>query len=155
MRSRLRTAVTGLLVVVATTGSAQQPPPGHDPLAGNFFPPELIMQHQQALGLNDEQRTYLIGEIQRAQGQATGVQWRLQGALEKLGALVGQERVDEGQVLSQLDSLLALEREMKRIQITLLVRLKNRLTSQQQAYLESTPQMVEQRLRRQLPPRED
>ncbi len=70
-----------------------------------------------------------------AQGQATAVQWRLQREVEKLGALIRQERVDEAQVLAQIDSVLALEREMKRIQITLLVRLKNRLTAEQQAYL--------------------
>jgi len=37
--------------------------------------------------------------------------------------------------LVQLDSVLSLEREMKRAQITLLVRLKNQLTAEQQAFL--------------------
>lgn len=145
MKRRRIGASAILLIALASVAGDQQPgpggppgpqqPPGPDPLAGNLFPPELIMQNQQALGLSDEQRTYLLGEIQRTQGQATAVQWRLQAAVEKLAGIVRQERIDETQVLAQLDSVLALEREMKRLQITLLVRLKNRLAPEQQALL--------------------
>lgn len=139
----MRQLITGLaaaLVCSVASLSAQQPgPPGspgpNDPLGGNLFPPELIMQNQQGLGLNDEQKNAMIGEIQRVQGQATAIQWRLQQQVEKLGSLVKQPRVEETQVLAQLDSVLAVEREMKHLQIGMLVRLKNRLTLEQQAYL--------------------
>ncbi len=116
-------------------GPTPTPPPGGDPLAGNFFPPELIMQNQQALGLSDEQKSAMIAEIQRTQGTATTIQWRLQQQVERLSALVREPRVDEAAVLLQLDSVLTAEREMKRAQITLLVRLKNKLTPDQQAML--------------------
>jgi Spy/CpxP family protein refolding chaperone len=102
---------------------------------GSLFPPELIMQNQQALRLTDEQRAAMLTEIQRTQTQAAPIAWRLQAAMEQLGAVVRQDHVDEVRVLAQLDSALALEREMKRAQITLLVRLKNQLTPEQQAYL--------------------
>jgi Spy/CpxP family protein refolding chaperone len=140
----MRQLITGLsaaLVCSVALLSAQQPgPPGspggpQDPLGGNLFPPELIMQNQQGLGLNDEQKSSMIGEIQRVQGQATAIQWRLQQQVEKLGSLVKQPRVEETHVLAQLDSVLAVEREMKHLQIGMLVRLKNRLTPEQQAYL--------------------
>ena len=111
---------------------ADQP---QDPLMGSLFPPELIMQNQQALRLTDEQRSAMLAEVQRTQTQAAPIAWRLQAAMEQLGAAVRQDHVDESQVLAQLDSALALEREMKRAQITLLVRLKNRLTPEQQAFL--------------------
>jgi Spy/CpxP family protein refolding chaperone len=116
-------------------GAAEAEQLAHDPLAGNFFPPELIMQNQQGLGLSEEQKNAIIGEIQRTQGQATAVQWRLQQQVERLGSLVKQPRVEETQVLAQLDSVLTVEREMKHLQIGMLVRLKNRLTPEQQAYL--------------------
>ena len=106
-----------------------------DPIMGNLFPPDLIMQNQQTLNLTDEQRNYMVGEIQRTQSQSAGIQWRLQAAVEQLGTLVRAERMEEGPVLAQLDSVLAAEREMKRLQIGLLVRLKARLTSEQQAFL--------------------
>jgi Spy/CpxP family protein refolding chaperone len=136
-----------LLVVAAATARAQQPPPaqppggpmgrnpGGDPFMGNLFPPELIMQNQEAIGLTEEQRGYIVAEIQRTQSTATGIQWRLQAAVERLGTIVRAEHPDEGQTLQQLDSVLALEREMKRAQIGLLVRLKSRLTTEQQAAL--------------------
>ena len=38
---------------------------------------------------------------------------------------------DEGAVLSHLDSVLAIENEMKRAQLGLMIRLKNHLTSDQ------------------------
>lgn len=135
-------AMFGLLGVLLLSGASlavaqqpRQPPQPPDPLGGNLFPPELIMQNQQALGLTEDQKGYMIAEIQRTQEQATAVQWRLQREVEKLGALIRQERVDEAQVLAQIDSVLALERDMKRIQMTLLVRLKNHLTAEQQTYL--------------------
>ena len=154
MTTRGASLVTALLLM-ATAVYAQQPPqtpapgdqgprPGADPLMGNLFPPELIMQNQEAIGLTDDQRHYFIGEIQRTQTQATGIQWRLQAAVERLGGAVRQDHPDEAQVLAQLDSVLALEREMKRTQIALLVRLKGRLTAEQQAML-----------RQRMPQRED
>lgn len=147
MTTRRAFALVVLLVAAATALPAQQPgpatppgaqrgpQPGPDPLMGNLFPPELIMQNQEALGLSEDQRRFMIGEIQRTQAQATGIQWRLQAAVERLGGAVRQDHPDEGQVLIQLDSVLALEREMKRAQITLLVRLKGRLAPEQQAML--------------------
>ena len=55
--------------------------------------------------------------------------------MEKLVALVKQPRVDEQQVLAQLERVLAAEREIKREQVTLLVRIKNKLTGEQQGKL--------------------
>jgi Spy/CpxP family protein refolding chaperone len=52
-----------------------------------------------------------------------------------VASLVKQPRVDEQQVLAQLEKVLALEREIKRAQVTLLVRIKNNLTPEQQAKL--------------------
>lgn len=140
-----------IVMLLATAGGARaQLPPGQggaaprpglqpaqaqDPLMGNLFPPEMIMQNQQALRLSDEQRSYMLAEIQRTQSQAAPIAWRLQAAMERLGDAVKQDRLDETQVLAQLDTVLAAEREMKRAQITLLVRLKSRLTPEQQAFL--------------------
>lgn len=143
----LRTPLLAVLLLAAATAvRSQQPPaapvpaeqgprPAPDLLMGNLFPPELIMQSQEAIGLTEEQRRSIIGEVQRTQTQATGIQWRLQAAVERLGGAVRQHHPDEAQVLAQLDSVLALEREMKRAQIALLVRLKGRLTAEQQALL--------------------
>jgi len=138
MKSTVTSTVAILVLLVTRAAAAQQPhhePPGPDPLAGNLFPPELIMQNQSGLGLTDQQRNAMIAEIQRTQSQAAGIQWRLQANVERLGAIMHQPKIDENQALAQLDSVLTLEREMKRTQITLLVRLKNQLTPEQQTFL--------------------
>ncbi len=113
-----------------------RPQPGPDPLGQNFFPPELVMQNQQAIGLTDEQRNYLRTEIRDAQLKFTDLQWKLQDEAEKMLALVRQPRVDEQQALAQLEKVLSVEREVKRAQIALLVHIKNKLTPEQQAKLE-------------------
>jgi len=111
----------------------QGPPP--DDFGRNFFPPELVMQHQSEIGLQDSQRAALASAIQQAQGKFTDVQWKLSAEGEKMGRLLQPAQVDETQVLEEVDRILALEREMKRTQISLMVRIKNTLTPAQQAKL--------------------
>ena len=134
--------ILALLVLAASLASAQQPappPPGQpapDPLGQSFFAPELVIQNQQAIGLTDEQKTYLKTEIRSAQLKFTDLQWKLQDEAEKMVALAQQPHVDEAQALAQLEKVLSLEREVKRAQITLLVHIKNKLSPDQQARLE-------------------
>jgi len=138
MKSTVMQTLAVLMLVVTTAVAGQQPPreqPAPDPFAGNLFPPELIMQNQAGLSLTEQQRSAMMAEIQRTQNLAASVQWRLQANMERLGAIMHQPKIDESQALVQLDSVLSLEREMKRAQITLLVRLKNQLTAEQQAFL--------------------
>ena len=109
--------------------------PAPDPVRGNLFPPELIMQNQKDIGLTDEQKTTIRGELLQAQTRFTELQWELQDQVESLVSLLKQEKVDEQRALAQLDKVLDVEREVKRAQIGLMVRLKNKLTPEQQAQL--------------------
>jgi Spy/CpxP family protein refolding chaperone len=122
-----------MLLSFSAVRAQQQPQP--DPFAGNLFPPELIMQHQQALGLSEEQKNFLKAELGKLQTRLTELHWELQGEVEKLSALVKQDQADEAQTLTQLDRVLGLEREIKRAHIGLLIRIKNKLTPEQQAML--------------------
>jgi Spy/CpxP family protein refolding chaperone len=132
MRARVL-VIWAVFVFAAGVTRAQQP--DQDPIGQSFFAPELVIQHQEAIGLSAEQKDYLKTEIRQAQLKFTELQWKLQDEMEKLITLVKQPRVDEPQVLAQLERLLAAEREIKRQQVTLLVRIKNKLTAEQQAKL--------------------
>lgn len=113
--------------------AAQQPP--EDPMRDVLFPPEAVMQHQQALGLSDDQKNNLKTEVRQAQTKFTELQWTLQDEVERLVVLLKQPKVDEKQAASRLDKVLAAEREIKRTQLMLLIRIKNNLTPAQQTQL--------------------
>ena len=115
---------------------AAQQPTGHDPVTENLFPPELLMAHQKAIELSEAQKAYIRSELLKTQTHFTEVQWQLQDAMEGLVSLLKQSPADESQVMSQLDKVLTSEREIKRTQISLLVRIKNKLTPEQQAHLQ-------------------
>jgi len=122
-----------VLVLVAARFWAEQP--SADPLAEYLYPPELVMQNQQVLGLTEEQKIAIRKDIQTAQSAFTDWQWKLQDQVETLVSLIKQDRIDEQKVLTQLDQILNLEREIKRTHFTLVVRIKNKLTSDQIAKL--------------------
>ena len=126
-------ALCAFLLVMGTSLWAQQPA---DPIGDALFPPELVMQHQQAIGLNEDQTKSIVAEIQRAQGRFTELQWQLQREVETMAAQLRQDRADEQRILGQLDRVLSLEREVKRTHITLFVRIKNTLTPEQRARLQ-------------------
>ena len=111
------------------------PQGGPDDFGRNFFPPELVMQHQSEIGLQDSQRAALTSAVQQAQGKFMDLQLKLSAEGEKMGRLLQGTQVDETQVLEEVDRILALEREIKRGQISLMVRIKNTLTAAQQAKL--------------------
>lgn len=126
--------IVGILLLSFSIGIAQQQPQP-DPFAGNLFPPELIMQHQHSLGLSEEQKAFLKAELRKVQTRFTEMQWDLQDEMEKLTTLIKQDQVDEAQTLTQLEKVLALEREIKRLQFAMLIRIRNSLTPEQQARL--------------------
>jgi hypothetical protein len=53
------------------------------------------------------------------------LQWQLAAASEKLVGLLKQSQVDQGNALAALDAVLALEREVKHTQLTLMIQIKN------------------------------
>ena len=106
-----------------------------DPLRDLMFPPEAVMQHQQAIGLNDEQKNTFKSELRQAQLKFTELQWSMQDEIERLVSLLKQSKVDEKQAALQLDKVLGAEREIKRAQLMLLIRIKNNLTPTQQTQL--------------------
>ena len=133
MKTKTLILCGALLLAAAVRG--QQPHPESDPVGENLFPPELIMQNQKAIGLDEAQKSYIRTEITKTQGRFSDLQWQLQDAMESLGGLLKQDVADEQQVLAQLDKVLNLEREIKRTQLTLMVRIKNKLSGEQQARL--------------------
>jgi Spy/CpxP family protein refolding chaperone len=101
-----------------------------------MFPPDLILSHARQLGLTDEQKAFMRGEIQKTMASFTELQWKLQDETELLHETLKASSVNEQQALAQLNKVLDVEREIKRLHIGLGVRIKNHLTPEQQAQLQ-------------------
>ena len=119
--------------------SPQQPreprEPG-DPLADAMFPPDMIMQHQRELGLTDEQKQFMRNEIQRTTTRFNELQWQLQDAMEALHETMKAPQINEEQALAQLGKVLDAEREIKTLHMGMAIRIKNKLTPEQQMKLQ-------------------
>ncbi len=114
---------------------AQQPSPEEDPIGRQLFPPDLIMAQSQRLHLDDKQRTTIKTEVQRAQSKFIDLQWETKEAAEAMAQLLQQTPIDEARVLEQADKVMAREREIKKIHLSMLIRIKNALTREQIALL--------------------
>jgi Spy/CpxP family protein refolding chaperone len=124
-----------LLIVVSSTTLAEAPPGGDDPFSRFLFAPDRVMGHSLEIGLQDAQKAAIRNEVQKVQSKFLDSQFELQGESEKMVRLLQEGTVDEAKALAQADRILGLEREIKRTQISLLVRIKNILTPAQQAKL--------------------
>jgi Spy/CpxP family protein refolding chaperone len=141
-----RTVSTFVLSVLAAGTLAAQvprpaptptPQPGQpDPFGRLLYPPELVMQHQGELGLTDAQRASIQKDAIAAQYKFIDMQWKMSAEMEKLTNLLSAAPIDEAQALEQLDRILSAERDVKKAQIGLLIRIKNTLTREQQEKLD-------------------
>jgi hypothetical protein len=108
---------------------------GADPFNRYLFQPETVMRYQDALGLTEEQRTKLQAAMEDAQKRAIQVQWALAAENEKLQKALDKTVVDEKETVGAMDRIVGVEREMKRAQLELLVKIKNTLSQDQQERL--------------------
>jgi Spy/CpxP family protein refolding chaperone len=125
-----------LLFALATIAHAQPPtPPKEDPIGDKLFPPDLIMKHQQELGLDDATRKTIVAEIQAFQTMAVKVQWDMKASADSLAQLLSSATVDDAKALAEADKVMAFEHDLKKAHLALLIKLKNKLTPAQQAKL--------------------
>lgn len=102
-----------------------------DPLEEYFVPPEQIMRHQSDLGITAEQREKIKQQVRNAQTRFTELQWDLRADLEALSMLLEDRNVSEDAVIEQLDKVLAVEADIKRTQLSMLIALRKVLTEGQ------------------------
>jgi Spy/CpxP family protein refolding chaperone len=112
-------------------------PPMPDPMHDVMFPPDMILGHSRQLNLTEDQKAYMRAEIQKTSTSFNELQWNLQDQMELLHEMMKAPSVVEEQVLGQLNRVLDIEREIKRLHFGLAVRLKNKLTPTQQEQLQT------------------
>jgi Spy/CpxP family protein refolding chaperone len=125
-----------------------------DPLAGAFFPPELILLAHDQIALTSEQQAAFRARVEQTQSRSDELRSKLERETAALAAMAKPERVDEAAILVQLDKVLEVERELKHLHIGLLAAIKNQLTPEQQSRLREFAKdgvtQLEQALRKRL-----
>ena len=136
-------AVPALLVLALALPAWAEGPPGPpppqaaDPIGSKLFPPELVMEHQGEIGLDDRQREAILKDLERTQSQFPRLQWQLQAASQQLSRLLDAPQVDEAKALAQAGEVMKVETEIKRTHLGLLIRIRNVLTDAQRARLQA------------------
>jgi Spy/CpxP family protein refolding chaperone len=108
---------------------------GADPVGSKLFPPDLIMNHQQELGIDAQQRDAITKEIEQAHSQLFPLQWKMSGAAEELSKALDAPKIDESKALGLANKVMGMEQEVKRAHLSLLIRIRNLLTDAQRAKL--------------------
>ena len=89
------------------------------------------MQYSNQLNLSEQQQEILKTELKNAQASIFDIKWQMRDESEKLKAILKTTPIDEAELLAQSDQVMQLERQIKRVHLTLLARLKNMLSEQQ------------------------
>jgi Spy/CpxP family protein refolding chaperone len=94
------------------------------------------MQYRRELGITDEQKAFIRDEAIKASTRFNQLQFQMQDEMEAMATLMKGVTIDEQKALAQLDKVLNIEREVKRTHLGLSIRIKNRLTAEQQGKLQ-------------------
>ena len=125
-----------LAVASLATGTALAEDP-KDVFKGKLFAPNIILEHRDELRLSKDQFTAIRAAVVEVQSGIAEHEWDMQEAYQALMLELDRSPVDEKQVLAYADQALLAENQVKKKQMAMLVRLKNLLTEDQVAYLES------------------
>ena len=134
LRGPLGAIVVATLLAAAPPVLAQNPKPD-DAFAQALFDPQLVLRHAQTTGLTAAQRRTILDDLKTTQVALGPLQANMTEPALDLIELLNQSRIDESRVAAKMDQVLKIENEVKKQQASLLVRIKNVLTPDQQARL--------------------
>jgi len=125
-----------LAVVSLGMGSAMAEQP-KDVFKGKLFAPNIILENRDALQLSKEQFTAIRAAVVEVQAGVAEHEWDMQEAYQALMLELDKAPIDENKVLEYAGTALLAENQVKKKQMTMLVRLKNLLTAEQIDHLEA------------------
>jgi len=128
-----------ILLALASLGAsvAGAASPKEDVFKGKLFAPNVILENQSDLGLSKQQFTEIRRVVVEVQGNVAEHEWDIAQAYQNIMAELDQSPINEEQVLEHVGAALRAENEVKKLQVAMLIQLKNLLTDEQIAHLES------------------
>ena len=139
MRQGIKSSLTLLgvcLVLLTTAANAQGIGQQKDVFKGKLFAPNIILEHQDALGLSKEQFTAIKTAVVEVQAGVAEHEWDLREAYMKVMADLDEVPVNEEKIMTNVQAALLAENQVKKMQVTMLIRLRNLLTDEQIQYLQ-------------------
>lgn len=134
-------------LVVATSASAFAfggpggPPDELGPRPGHFlrllYPPRVVMKHATDIDLTTNQRNVISEQVRDTQKDLVDVEWKLGEATNELEKLLEAEKIDERAAIAQAKVVMGIEEELKQRHLRLLIRIRNLLTPEQRAKLQT------------------
>lgn len=141
MRKEIKStlALSSVLLLLFTSatfaqGMGQQQ---KDVFKGKLFAPNIILEHQDELALSKEQFTAIRAAVVEVQGNVAEHEWDLREAYQRIMTELDDSPVDEQEVLQNVEAALRAENEVKKLQVAMLIKLRNLLTDEQMEYLQS------------------
>ena len=108
-----------------------------EPFKGKLFPPNVILEHKEQLNLTKQQFTEIRAAVVEVQSGVAEHEWDMAEAYQAMMVELDRETIDQAVVLEHADAALRAENEVKKKQISMLVKLRNLLNEEQVAYLRS------------------
>jgi len=125
-----------LVLIAVAAGLAAAPARAQekkdDALEKARFDPQLVLRHARDIGLTAQQRQAILGQVKTIQTELVPLQLEMAEPAMDLLALLEEPHVDEAAALAKAERVLKTENEVKKLQMALLIRIKNVLTKEQQ-----------------------
>ena len=126
-----------LAVVSLGAGTALAENSKEDVFKGKLFAPNIILEQRSELNLTKQQFTAIRAAVVEIQSGIAEHEWDMQEAYQALMLELEKAPIDEVEVLKYANAALLAENQVKKKQMTMLIRLKNLLSAEQIDYLES------------------
>lgn len=127
-----------LVLTLFSTSAALAAGPKEDVFKGKLFAPNIILENQAELGLSKDQFTAIKKAVVEVQSNVAEHEWDVREAYLSMLQALDEVPINEDRVLQLVSIALLAENEVKKEQMTMLIRLRNLLTAEQVAFLEST-----------------
>lgn len=114
-------------------GPQLQPPP--DPTREHLFPPELVLENQEAISLTIEQRRAVEEALRQMRPRVVEQERRLRQETATFEGILGEDRASHERVVTQFDRVAEAEKQLRRTHLELLLAIKEALSADQQIKL--------------------
>ena len=128
----MRTWMLGVALLAMIAGPAAAQEKKDDRFEKAFFDPQLVLQRSRDIGLSAQQRAAILDAVKKAQMNLVPLQLEMTEPALDMVEVIEQPKVDEAEAQAKADKMLKIENEVKKAQMSLLIRIKNILTKEQQ-----------------------